>query len=146
MDVDKCLQAPIAAHIVAGPQFCNPGRHTIRTKLAAIGYLAIGAMQFMTMCGAEIFCSHPTTFQYGDLCGRKGIRSLLQRTAKIRNSRYRASRLWLQGCSTLWYSNEFEQVVDTSESGTIAILTDGACRVGLELNHPLIFSLAISMQ
>jgi len=37
-----------------------------------------------------------------------------------------------QGCSMLWYSNQFEQVVDATECGAVTILTDGACLVGLE--------------
>jgi hypothetical protein len=32
----------------------------------------------------------------------------------------------------LWKSNEFKQVVDTSEGGAIAVLADGACLVSLE--------------
>jgi hypothetical protein len=32
----------------------------------------------------------------------------------------------------LRHSNEFEQIVDACESGTIAVLADGACLVGLE--------------
>jgi hypothetical protein len=37
-----------------------------------------------------------------------------------------------QGCSMLRRSNEAEQVVDTSESGTIAVLANGTSLVGLE--------------
>jgi len=39
---------------------------------------------------------------------------------------------YTQGSSMLWYSNNFEQVVDTTESGAVTILTGRASLVGLE--------------
>ena len=37
-----------------------------------------------------------------------------------------------QGCSMLRYSDKSEQVVDTTGSGAVATLPDGACLIGLD--------------